>query len=80
MAYSGFRPLEAKNSISRRMPLCRRKVSLISRALRALIPLMRVKLSGSSESTSSVLAPKVFTSSAAVAGPTPLTTPEARYS
>ena len=54
------------------------ETAAISRALRSVMPLRAVSRSGDSSSTSSVSSPKRETRSWAVAGPTPLTTPEDR--
>ena len=47
-------------------------------AFRAVMPLIRVRSSGSSSRIRRVFSPKRCTSFSAVAGPTPFTTPEER--
>ena len=54
----------------------RRKLSEISMARRAVMPLMRLSFSGWEEMTSAVSAPKRSTRRRAVAGPRPRQTPE----
>ena len=62
----------------RRSPMWRRKLSEISMARRAVMPLMRLSLSGWEERTSAVSRPKRSTRRRAVAGPRPRQTPEPR--
>ena len=61
-----------------RMPLCSAKDSAIIAARFLPMPSTSISRSGALSSTSSARAPKWFTMSLAVAGPTPFTSPEAR--
>ena len=67
-----------KNAISRRSPMAERKDWAISRAFWAVMPFRAFSSSGDCSSTSSVRGPNRSTIRRAVAGPTPLHTPEER--
>ena len=78
MARMGGSSYWARNAISRRSPMWRRKLSAISWAFLAVTPLRAVSRSGSRSRMSSVSVPNRSTIRRAVAGPTPLHTPEER--
>ena len=76
---AGLSPAPCRKISVVRMPFWSAKDSAIIAAFFGPMPGISVRRWGSLSSTSSVSTPKRFTISFAIAGPTPLISPEARY-